>query len=121
MNGNKYEQAVSETRSVLAEWMAMLTEGARVDSPHARDIVARNVVDRLVAKGIIQSTDPQDLVETGRIVPEPRYRTGPLQPGRTVVGDDDRAQRFQEAKNWALTEHAETLRRLGADWQEGDD
>jgi hypothetical protein len=28
-------------------------------------------------------------------------------------GEDDRAERFEETKQWALTEHAETLHRLG--------
>ena len=75
---SRYEDAVNETRSVLAEWLALLTEGERVDSPHSRTVVAERIVDRLVGKGIIQSTDPEDL----------GYRTGPLEPGRKVVGGD---------------------------------
>jgi hypothetical protein len=111
MNGNKYETAVAETRSVLGEWLTLLTEGQRIDSPHSRDIVARQIVDRLVAKGVIQDTDPEEL----------RYRTGPLEPGRKITGGErTRAERFQEAKEWVLTEHGETLRRLG-EGPEGDD
>lgn len=75
---NKYEQAVNETRSVLAEWLTLLADGERIDSPQSRDVVARRIVDRLIAKGIIQSTDPDELVA-------PQYRTGPLEPGRKIV------------------------------------
>jgi hypothetical protein len=79
MTANKYELAVNETRSVLGEWMDLIEVGQRIDSPHTRDIIAREVVSRLIAKGVIQSTDEADLVD---------YRTGPLKPGRTVVGGD---------------------------------
>jgi hypothetical protein len=111
MDSNRYETAVSETRSVLGEWMDLLAEGQRIDSPHARDVVARKIVDRLVAKGIIQSTDPDDL--------QSAYREGPLAPGRTIVGGPaggpwtSRAERFEATKQWVLDEHGETLRRLG--------
>jgi len=63
---NRYELAVHEVRSVLAEW----------DPRPLDDIIATKIVERLVAKGVIQSTDPEEL----------GYRTGPLEPGRTIVG-----------------------------------
>lgn len=95
----KYDDAVAETQSVLAEWLVPFATGTggtwHVDLGAA-------IVDRLVAKGIIQSTDPEEL----------GYRTGPLEPGRRIVGGDH-AQRVAEARDWTLTEHAETLRRLG--------
>lgn len=50
---NKYELALAETRSVLAEWL---------DSGWD-DIVAKKIVERLIAKGVIQSTDPDELVK----------------------------------------------------------
>jgi len=56
--------------------MPMLVEGKRVDSPHTRTVVAERIVERLVARGVIQSTDPEEL----------GYRTGPLQPGTRVTG-----------------------------------
>jgi hypothetical protein len=58
---NRYEQAVNETRSVLAEWLGLLETEQRIDSPHSRDVIARRIVDRLIAKGVIQSTDPDEL------------------------------------------------------------
>jgi hypothetical protein len=73
MTGNKYETALAEVRSVLAEWMV---QGERISSEFARGVLADKIVDRLVAKGVIQSTDPDDL----------GYRTGPLAPGRRVTG-----------------------------------
>ena len=99
MNGNKYETAVAETQSVLDEWLSGLPQALK--GP-----LAQQIVERLVAKGVIQDTDPEELQ---------RYREGPLAPGRTIVGGDDRtrAERFQEAKEWTLREHGETLRRLG--------
>jgi hypothetical protein len=66
MIGNKYDAAVAEVRSVLSEWMI----------PGDTERLAADLVTRLVAKGVIQSTDPDDLVS----------RTGPLEPGRTFVG-----------------------------------
>jgi hypothetical protein len=54
VNGNKYQQAVAETRSVLAEWLP--------DSGFD-DIVATKIVERLIAKGVIQDTDPEQLVK----------------------------------------------------------
>lgn len=51
---NKYETAVYETQSVLLEWMP----GLRQFSTDC----AKQIVERLVAKGVIQSTDPEDLV-----------------------------------------------------------
>ncbi len=106
MTMTKYDRALQEVRSVLGEWADLVRAGERIDSPYSRDIVTRKIVDRLVAKGVIQSTDEDDLREV---------RTGPLAPGRTIVGGDDRthAERVAEARDWALTEHAETLRRLG--------
>ena len=50
---NKYELAVYETKSVLAEHFTMTM----------RDGVAEAIVERLIAKGVIQSTDPDDLVD----------------------------------------------------------
>jgi hypothetical protein len=78
MIANKYELARAEVRSVLAEWLDLVTDGQRIDSPFGRDVVAGKIVDRLIAKGVIQSTDPDELVET-------KYRTGPLEPGRKIV------------------------------------
>jgi len=54
---NKYELAVAETRSVLSEWMA----DDRIASEFSRGVLAGKIVERLVAKGVIQSTDPDDL------------------------------------------------------------
>lgn len=53
---NKYALAVAETRSVLGEWIPeyMDEHGAAM---------ANAVVERLIAKGVIQSTDPEDLVK----------------------------------------------------------
>ena len=51
---NKFELAVAETRSVLAEW---------TNTPIEHDSMAKAIVERLVAKGVIQSTDPDDLVD----------------------------------------------------------
>jgi hypothetical protein len=93
VKGNKYEASLAEVRSVLDEWIVHRVEG-----------VEEAIVERLIEKGVIQSTDPDDL----------GYRTGPLEPGRKIVGGErTRAERFEEAKEWTLTEHAETLRRLG--------
>jgi hypothetical protein len=78
---NKYEQAVNETRSVLDEW-DVSTPTSRITHEYTTPFIARAVVARLIAKGVIQSTDPDDLVE-------PQYRTGPLAPGRVIVGGDD--------------------------------
>jgi len=50
---NRYESAVAEVRSVLSEW----------DPRPLDDIIADKIVERLVAKGIIQSTDPDELVD----------------------------------------------------------
>jgi len=80
MTGNKYEAALQEVRSVLGEWLDLIAEGQRIDSPFGRDVVAGKVVDRLIAKGIIQSTDQADLRN---------YRVGPLEPGRVIIGGDD--------------------------------
>jgi len=67
---NKYELALAETKSVLSEW----------DPRPLDDVIAKRIVERLIAKGVIQSTDPEDLVD---------YRTGPLEPGRAIVGGVD--------------------------------
>ena len=76
---NKYELAVHEIESVLEEW------NDSEDNPswpigyawNAR--IARVITDRLVAKGVIQSTNPDDLKD---------FRTGPLEPGRIIVGGE---------------------------------
>jgi adenylylsulfate kinase-like enzyme len=73
MTGNRYETAISETQSVVDEWLTGLP--AALKEP-----LARAIVDRLVAKGVIQSTDPDDLTT--------QYRTGPLAPGRKIVGGE---------------------------------
>lgn len=107
MTMTKYDRALTEVRSVLREWFPILEWSTTPADQNER--AAKAIVDRLVAKGVIQSTDLDDLSEA-------QYRTGPLEPGRTVVGgDDDHKRRVAEARDWALTEHAETLRRLGAD------
>lgn len=98
---NLYELAVAETKSVLNEWL---------DDPLRSDALAEVVVERLIAKGVIQSTDPDELTDYWA-THEPR--TGALEPGRTVIGGPTRAERFQEAMEWTLKEHGETLRRLG--------
>ena len=52
---NRYELAVYETQSVLSEWnLEAFAEPGRL---------AAAIVDRLVAKGVIQSTDPDELVK----------------------------------------------------------
>lgn len=78
---NKYELALRETKSVLDEWW----EADDFHLAYSREMIAKQVVERLVAKGVIQSTDPDDLLDfrTG-------YRTGPLEPGQTTVGGDGR-------------------------------
>jgi hypothetical protein len=68
---NRYELAVHEVRSALDEW---LTDGGQW-----HDIVAKAVVERLVSKGVIQSTIENDLKD---------YRTGPLEPGRRIISGD---------------------------------
>ena len=68
---NKYELAVHEVESVLDEWLANYGDRLLVLP------MAKAIAERLIAKGVIQSTDPEDLKD---------YRTGPLAPGRTVVG-----------------------------------
>jgi hypothetical protein len=70
MTGNKYEAAVTEIRSVLSEWTI----------PGDTERLAADLVNRLIAKGVIQSTDPEDLQQ--------QHRTGPLEPGRTIVGGE---------------------------------
>ena len=69
MIANKYEAAKTETKSVLSEWLVT----------GDTDRLAGDIVQRLIAKGIIQDTNPDELVE-------PQYRTGPMAPGRTIVG-----------------------------------
>ena len=73
MTGTKYETAISETQSVVDEWLTGLP--AALKEP-----LARAIVERLVAKGVIQDTDPDELRA---------YRTGPLAPGRTIIGGSD--------------------------------
>jgi len=103
VNGNKYETALIETQSVLAEWLTGLPTALHVP-------LAKEIVERLIAKGVIQSTDPTDLTGETPV----SVRRSALPPGRTVIGGDERtrAERFQEAKEWTLREHGETLRRL---------
>jgi hypothetical protein len=67
---NKYELALYEVRSVLEEWL---------DPGMGTTEMSTAIVERLIAKGVIQSTDPEDLKD---------YRTGPLEPGRTIVGGE---------------------------------
>ena len=77
---NRYELAVHEVQSVLAEWMVPLLLGSGGGEKASQEWsvdLGKVIVDRLVAKGVIQSTDPEDLVD---------YRTGPLEPGRKIVG-----------------------------------
>ena len=74
MTGNKYDLALQEVRSVLRETL----DPDNWSVPSEFDLVATAVVDRLVAKGVIQSTDPEDL----------GYRTGPLEPGRKITGGE---------------------------------
>jgi hypothetical protein len=76
MIANKYETAVHEVESVLDEWLASYGDRLLVGA------MAKAIVERLVAKGVIQSTDPDELVA-------PQYRTGPLAPGRKIVGGHD--------------------------------
>lgn len=54
---NRYELALAETKSVLDEWFS------ETWSSSINPIVAQAVVERLVAKGVIQSTDPEDLMQ----------------------------------------------------------
>lgn len=68
---NKYELGIHEVESVLDEWLASYGDRLLVLP------MATAIVERLVAKGVIQSTDPEDLKD---------YRTGPLEPGRKIVG-----------------------------------
>jgi hypothetical protein len=72
---NKYELGLAETRSVLSEWTI----------PGDTDRLSKDIIDRLIAKGVIQSTDPEDLQD---------YRTGPLEPGRKVVGGSNAEEHF---------------------------
>jgi hypothetical protein len=53
MSGDtRYTEAVAEVRSVLSEWT--------IPGDTAR--LTADIVNRLVAKGIIQSDDPEELV-----------------------------------------------------------
>ena len=53
---NLFDQAVEEATSVMHEWL---------DSDWD-DIVATKIVERLIAKGIIQSTDMNELVPSDK-------------------------------------------------------
>ena len=53
---NRYELAVHEVESVLDEWLASYGDRLLVLP------MARVIVERLIAKGVIQSTDPDELV-----------------------------------------------------------
>lgn len=62
---NLYELALVETKSVLDEW---LTDTVVYQALHKA--MAEAIVDRLIAKGAIQSTDPDELTEpTGYVTP----------------------------------------------------
>lgn len=75
---NKYELALHETKSVLDEWW----EADDFHLGYSREMIAKQIVERLVAKGVIQSTDPEDLQDWRS---GPPYRTGALEPGQTIV------------------------------------
>jgi hypothetical protein len=77
VNGNKYETALIETQSVLAEWLTGLPTALHVP-------LAKEIVERLIAKGVIQSTDPTDLTGETPV----SVRRSALPPGRTVIGGD---------------------------------
>lgn len=84
MNGNKYQTAMTEVRSVLDEW---LTEDQMPSWPEGYDWngrLTREIVERLISKGVIQSTDPADLAAETVVT----VRRGALPPGRTVIGGD---------------------------------
>jgi hypothetical protein len=51
---NRYEKAFHETHSVLSEWLPDA-------EPWKVDTITRKVVERLIAKGVVQSTDPDEL------------------------------------------------------------
>ena len=70
---NKYELALAETKSVLDEWWT----ADDFDLPLSREMIAKQIVERLGAKGVLQSTIENDLKD---------YRTGPLEPGQTTTG-----------------------------------
>lgn len=55
---NLYELALTETKSVLDEW---LTDTAVYQTLH--QAMAQAIVERLIAKGVIQSTDPDELTD----------------------------------------------------------
>jgi len=74
MTMTKYDRALTETQSVLDEWLAGYGDRILVLP------LAQAIVERLIAKGVIQSIDEDDL----RAV-----RTGPLAPGRIVVGGEE--------------------------------
>jgi hypothetical protein len=75
---NKYELALQETKSVLDEWWL----ADDFDLALSREMIAKQVVERLIAKGVIQSTIENDL----RDFRGDDYRTGPLEPGSHTVG-----------------------------------
>jgi hypothetical protein len=83
---SRYDDAVHEVESVLSEWRDSDDNPSWPVGYAWNDRIARVIVDRLVAKGVIQSTDPDDLRGDQHIHAD--YRTGPLEPGRKVVGGD---------------------------------
>ena len=90
---NKHELAVHEVESVLDEWLANYGDRLLVLP------MAQAIVERLIAKGVIQSTDPNDLLDFRST--DDGYRTGPLKPGRTVVsGREPTEEELREARDW---------------------
>lgn len=83
---NRYELAMHEVQSVLAEWLP-----PEASSWDQIDSASKAIVDRLVAKGVIQSTVENDLKD---------YRTGPLEPGRKIVGRRPTPEELAEAREW---------------------
>jgi hypothetical protein len=54
---NRYELAVHEVESVLDEWLASYGDRLLVGA------MAKAITERLIAKGVIQSTNPEDLID----------------------------------------------------------
>ena len=73
---NRYELAVYETQSVLSEWID--------PALHIRTTeMTKAIVDRLIAKGVIQSTNPNDLVDfRGEGDEQPTGYVTPVHPPR---------------------------------------
>lgn len=86
---SRYDDAVHEVESVLDEWLAGYGDRILVLP------LSKAIVERLVSKGAIQSTDSDELTDYWAT----HSRTGPLQPGRTVVGGPTEAE-LAEAREW---------------------